>query len=1203
MPKALRLERNLALLAGAGTGKTYSLVTMCLHVLGGARAGAKPIAPERLGLLTFTDKAAAEMRERLRRRLDALAQNDADLRTLEPELADSYDLHDLPFPPPRFWRSVRDDLGAATIGTFHSLCTQLLRRAPAGAGVNPGFTLLDERDARDLTRSVIEREVLRRLESQEPLLVDLVRELQFGGPTETGLVDGLLSVYVRLREEGCRPEFLRTTDPVQARREFDRALAEAQSLTRQGVRMARERRFKEHEGANTFEAMLLSTTFEQYPNDAKALQQLSGKLAQIAELKEARSFVSEVKDFDNPRRLDWLHAAVGMAPYETVVRDVLGAIMRLHQAALEARGALDFTGLLLQSRDLLRDVPAARLEAQARFDALLVDEFQDTNRVQLELVMLLSERRQGAPRPISQSLESASQEVLELPLEKAFVAVVGDRKQGIYEFRGADVTVFEEMARRIEASGGGRAWLTTSWRSSPELVNVANALMSRVMAKEKFGGAPRAYEVVFTDDDALTANRGSDGVMPLVQLTRQLPEGRLDANWLRDADADAVARYVRHRLDSSPDLRGGDFALLFARLTQLETYRQALVRHGVRHRVVRGRGFFKSQEVVDVAAWLRLLSAPDDALALAAVLRSPLVCLRDESLVRLALPTRGLNARAVLFERSTPEGFSTEEATRLNRFRDVHLALAAEKDRLGLRPLIRSMLDALEVREALAAGPFGEQALANIDKLLDFATARQAAGVGVAAFAQELLTLSTREPRESQGDVVDAADADAVTLCTVHQAKGLEWKIVVLPELFTPRRAESELIWFDRNEGLALRLFGAPEGITGAARHKIIADVRGRRAFAENLRLLYVAATRARDQLVLGLVPQLKRGNSYRSWADLLQNDVRFDLQAVTEFVDAEALPEGHAPVDPLLDRPDADAQVAAVLRRVRHAPVARAREAVLPVTQLQDFVSCPRRFHWAHQVGLAERPRVFAVNDAEGDEGWGASLSGAPVVLDVRARGTAAHRLLELTPLDAVGTGDLLGVLRDLRRSEDLPDDEDESVLNWVHGFWSSPSGRRIAALGEARVFRELPFVLPLATQAGDFTLHLRGQIDLVVDGPDGLEVLDYKTSTEPPAGLAPYAFQLGCYAVAAQVMLGPDRPIRAGIVFLREADRSPRFLPSLVDAATLRSSLVEQARRLVQSQVTQQFEGRPLAECRALGCGYVYRCHPGANEALTDS
>ena len=1180
LPGALRLERNLALLAGAGTGKTYSLVTMCLHLLGGARAGGQPVPPDQLGLLTFTDKAAAEMRERLRRRLDGLADGNA----TETELADSFDALGLPMPPPRFWRRIRDDLGAATIGTFHSLCTQLLRRAPAGSGVNPGFTLLDERDARELLRSVIEREVLRRLEANDPLVTDLVRELQFGGASESGFVDGLMSVFVRLREEGSQPQFLRITDPIAARREFDRTLAEAQTLTREGIQRAWAKKPKENEKARELAALLGSTSFESYLADAPFLQKISGQLAQMAELKEARKLISTVGGVDDPRRLDWLHAAVELAPYEATIRELLADVMRLHEHALHSRGVLDFTGMLLQARNLLRDVPTARLEAQARFGALLVDEFQDTNRVQLELVMLLAEQRQGAPRPISESLESASQEVLELPLTRAFLAVVGDRKQGIYEFRGADVTVFEEMARRIEASGGGRAWLQTSWRSSPTLVNSLNSLMLRVLAKEKFDGAPRAFEVVYTEHDHLKAERGHVELPPIIQLTAKLPE-KADVEVVRALDADAVARFVSQRLaDPTQPLRGGQMAMLFQRLTQLEVYRQALVRHGVRHRIVRGRGFFGAQEVVDIASWLKLLATPGDAMALAAVLRSPLVGLSDASLVRLAVPTRGLDSRRVLFDSKVGlDGFAPDETRRFERFRSLYWSLAAERDRLGLRALVKVTLQTLEVREALAAGPFGEQALANIEKLLELATTRQTAGIGAGEFAQELLQLAQREPREAQGDVLDAYDPDAVTLCTVHQAKGLEWPVVVLPELFAARRSDRELIWFDRNEGLALRPFGMPESVTGAVREKAISTVRNRRSFAENLRLLYVAMTRARDQVVLGLMPK-KVGEKLKSWSDVLQNDSWNEARAI----DVDTLPLGAPPVDPVTEPAVARAEVQRVLDRVRHAPIARPVEAVLPVTQLQDFVGCPRRFHFAHQIGLAERPRSFAEDELPAE-------SSAPT-LDVRARGTAAHRLLELTPLEAVGTPLLRGALRDLRRAEDLPDDSDESILSWVVGFWESPAGRRIAALGEARVLRELPFVLPLRSESGDFTLHLRGQIDLVVDGPEGLEVLDYKTSKVPPAGLEPYAFQLGCYTVAAVALLAATRPARAGIVFLREEDRSPHFLPSVIDAATLRRELVEQARALTRSQSTQFFQGRALETCRALGCGYVYRCHPDA-------
>jgi ATP-dependent helicase/nuclease subunit A len=166
------------------------------------------------------------------------------------------------------------------------------------------------------------------------------------------------------------------------------------------------------------------------------------------------------------------------------------------------------------------------------------------------------------------------------------------------------------------------------------------------------------------------------------------------------------------------------------------------------------------------------------------------------------------------------------------------------------------------------------------------------------------------------------------------------------------------------------------------------------------------------------------------------------------------------------------------------------------------------------------------------------------------------------------------------------------------VAGFWTTPFGRAAAAAPQ-RLHRELPFVLTLAE--GDFTLHLRGQIDLLVEAEGGATVVDYKAARRPPQGLAAYRFQLGCYALAARHFLGDGAgPVRAGISFLREADRAPQLLSVQdTESAVEGAALVREARALAQAQVSGAFEGRALATCEALGCGYRYRCHPSAASA----
>jgi hypothetical protein len=268
----------------------------------------------------------------------------------------------------------------------------------------------------------------------------------------------------------------------------------------------------------------------------------------------------------------------------------------------------------------------------------------------------------------------------------------------------------------------------------------------------------------------------------------------------------------------------------------------------------------------------------------------------------------------------------------------------------------------------------------------------------------------------------------------------------------------------------------------------------------------------------------------------------------------------------------------------VRIAPAAVSATAVLPVTQLQDFVTCPRLFHFAHQLSLAANAQsAWGAGDGEGSQDTEAT--------DVRTRGTAAHRLLELTSLPLVGTKELAPHLEALQASEGFAALGD-AVPRWVEQFWSTPFGRRLAALGDARVHRELPFLLSLSDGAG-FRLALKGTIDLLVEEDGEVLVVDYKTSVPSPAGLEPYRFQLGCYVLAARRFITRDVPIRAGIVYLRHDDRSPHFLDAPIDAAALERTLVEQAKALTRAQAAFSWTGRERPTCEAIGCGFRYRCH----------
>ena len=1197
--RVLHLDQNLALLAGAGAGKTYNLVTLCLHLLCGARSRPLPLPPARLCLVTFTDKAAGELRVRLRERVDALAR---DPKVEEREVRSSLEALGRPFPPPGFWQKVRDELGAASVGTFHSLCVQLLRRAPGGVGVDPSFTLLDEREATRLLRRTAERLVLAALEAEEQPIVELCREQSFSSEgRHRGLVEHLCNVFGRIREEGLEPAAVAVTDPEHALRAFAVGLeVAAQELDDAILALSpAQQRFvlplselKQRLAGLTVENFLQPARFPRMRELAQDLKGIKGEAGE--NLKRVRARMGRDK---GSQGLGELYGGWAVAPHERAFRDLLGRLQKAYAEELARLSALDFTELLVRSRDLLRDHPEVRAEAQDRLGALLVDEFQDTNRLQLERVTLLAERRDGAPREVKTSAALEG-----LPLEPAFLCVVGDRKQSIYEFRGADVSVFSTLASRIEAEGGARAFLQTNWRSSGPLLSFFNQLFAQLMAPRPDG---RDFEVAYQPaGDDLTPARPARARGPSVERLVYEPQKGELAERCRWVDADAVARHLRSLLrpDAPPCVedagllrpaRGSDVALLFRRFTILEPYRQALTREGIPHRVVRGRGFYGAQEILDLACLLAIVADEQDALSLAAVLRSPLVALSDASLFRVARANpkgRGLDP-ARLLAGDLPDGplsLPEDEALRLRRLQRLVPTLRAERDRLGLRALLQIAIEQTEYRVSLAGAPFAEQALANLDKLLELAGQWDAAGTGgCATFARELLTLAETDPTEAQADTLDAGDPRAVQLLTIHQAKGLEWPIVFVPDLCARPRSEPDAVQFDRRLGLALRPPGFDDhGAKRTPRWHQIFEERNRRAAAEYRRTLYVALTRAKDRLVLSGANAAPMQSAWGMINDALLAEPA--LRLLVQDVPVSALVASEPrPLPPAVADPEA-AQRA--LARVRHPVAPRPASAVWPVTQLQDYFRCPRRFLYLHQVGLSEFPVEFDVDEDPTE----ASVPG-----DRRRRGTLAHKLLERTPLAQVGTAALPGTLAGLLAEEgfDARSDEGQEVLRWVAGFWASKFGRRIARAEGARVHRELPFLLRLGPPGG-LALHVKGQIDLLFEDDDGSAVVvDCKASKKPPGGLGAYAFQLDCYALAARHFVADGVAIHSGLSFLRERDPSPLLQPAsqgALDAFAQR--LHAGAGELLALSPRSEWPGRPLERCQTMGCGYQYRCHAEA-------
>ena len=497
--------------------------------------------------------------------------------------------------------------------------------------------------------------------------------------------------------------------------------------------------------------------------------------------------------------------------------------------------ALDFLDLELHAVRLLREHEAVAEECRRRFRYVMVDECQDTNPLQVELIRLLTGRRDGSPGAVR-------------------LFAVGDQKQAIYRFRGSDVRHFGRLAREIEASGGRALPLSRSFRAHDPLVGTLNEIFGAVF--ERAGGE---FEVPM---QAMTGRGGeAPGGMHLVAapVAERGPGGeRAGPRDVLRVEADLVAGEIAallergdpvwdRRLGGYRPVRPGDVAILLRRLRNLHDFEHALESRGVPYATPAGGGFFSRPEVVDLTNLLRWIAEPDDEIALLGVLRSPMVLLDDPTLLELR------RDRGRLFPglASPPQAVAPEMRARA---RTAHALLADLRAHAGSVPTHELLAEALErsgVESVWGALRGGEQSLANIRKFVRLA--RELADRPLDGFVDYVeRRRDDLDAREGQA-VVDRPDA--VQLMTVHAAKGLEFPVVLVPEGQSEAFSGWETVRWRPGEGLSVTLLPEPEatdrrrlrpGLYAWLRERDLAEEE-----AEHDRLLYVAATRAADYLYI----------------------------------------------------------------------------------------------------------------------------------------------------------------------------------------------------------------------------------------------------------------------------------------------------------------------------------------------------------------
>ena len=1156
--RAIRAEGSVAVRAGAGSGKTTVLAHHFLHLLRPRPEGA-PLVDEvsRILAITFTEKAAAEMKQKIHALL-------------------AVELGRATGPERRHWERVRRELLAARVSTIHAFCARLLRENPLEAGIDPRATILDEHESQAYVEAAVEEELVARVRRGDPAGRELVQRHGLRRGRQGGAVGVCVRLLASLGRTGRDGVWLA------AAMEHQEALAPVATAA---LREAAERiaaRLRSALGAARdtptvarlraawppYEAML-----EEIGRGGAAAPVLeTGRLEDLCRLLGAARLTGTVRDdlaYDGPRLRGVLAEEYGFLAALAPARRLTELLVALGAALRERKrvdGVLAFDDLIAEARALLADHPAVGARCARELRAILVDEFQDTDAVQAEVI----ERRASPGVPLF---------------------VVGDEKQSIYGFRGADVTVFRRAWERL----GGALPLGRNFRSQPAILDFVNGLAAGTMRVPATSPDPGRW-TVFDPEQRLVADRSAEAARPgvsLVSFAREHARRSLSAAEARELEARVLAGVItalHERRERA--VRYGDIAVLFRALDQVKAYEYALRRSAIPHYVVKGRGFFQCQEVRDVASLLATIADARDGVALAAVLRSPFFAIDDATLARLAWPAGA--ARPALTRRfGSDESFADlgDAGPRLVAIRDLLRRLRALRSRATIAELITDALAATDF-EAVCLTQFqGPQKVANVRKLIELARgAERRRFFTLRDFVALVHDLGEREPREPEAQLVGEQD-DVVRLMTIHQAKGLEFPVVVLVDLGRRLERDNDTAVIDEELGvLVAPVAGAglhPQSQAQLEAYRVRAWDRTR---AEHARLLYVACTRARDELVLlegkGNNRYLQSGEGDRYvWChqvwDLLGREPLAGFVAGDAGETVLPVPDGgevriavaaryleRATSEPAgapaaVEAPATDVERAFVARVLDFAPPTPS-EVVTSPTALADFRRCPRQFWYRHVIALPER----------GTGGLRATLLG-----------TAAHGVLEAVDLGTTGDADIDGELAARPETLVLRSGELARLASDLRAA-AAGIGAEIRA-GLEILGREVPFVLPLPRHQP--RVFLQGRIDVLARRGGRLLVRDYKYAQPSHAAVVAHADQLAAYRLA----IAPDA---AGeLVFLRGGP-AVRALPPL-DVEGQVEALVDAGVALGAAMASGEpsaFPKRPPSAvvCARLGCGYVRRC-----------
>ena len=1058
------IKSNVSLLAGAGSGKTYVLMKRFVQILRSDLS----VNPTNIVAITFTRKAADEIKGRVRQAVsECVEQAQTDLERLR-------------------WQEHLQKVESAPISTIHSLCSRILRDNPVETQLDPEFTILEDFEAQDffketlqqyLRKNIKENAALRRL-VQTYGVNSFVNQVTALGDKLSELVreDNLAEPYLKAKEELPALQqklFAAVREVIEAREALGAKTKGRQTLT---------------EAAGLLDEMqkqLLAPEPDCSLLDASGVVKVSCKAlaAELTNLKNLRQELNHV--LLNAKGCD-------------LVQDWLAVLQEFYDclsARKQENNVLFNDDLDLLAIEHLQKNEALRQKYQERYKYIMVDEFQDTNERQRQLIYLLCGNKLDG---------------------KNNLFIVGDVKQSIYRFRHADVSVFNKVKEDIAQNAGQNLGMKTNFRSTQSIVESCNTAFCQLMDLPK-------EEICLEHHDG--ANTGGAKVC-LLQVPYKSKDDDLGAKedkWQKEAEA--IAAYLQQELPKvEPQLRpGASKAILLRAMTHCEILRQTLQGYGINCVVVKGKGFYEQQEVLDILNLLAALHNRYASLELAGALRSNYFGLDDATLTQLFWQTENdkplwdvLQAvgsgELQLNLQPEQQALAMHAAERLRSLRQAAALMA-------LTELFAQLWDELKPEFVLSQQENGPSKLANVKKLRRLA--QQYCQTKQASLAEWLQNVKDLRASSSKEPAATVQADDALQIMTIHNSKGLEFDLVILPQLDKSVKGDTASIKYlpgkEGEQGLLgikvpdeqLQLQNSGIYELAKERDKVLEEEEARR-------LLYVAMTRAQKQLLMvGTVAEEKLPEAViglpaaKGWWQQLQAvyEVDWDKQESScpwvRLLCADAL-------SPAVVQQGVQQQLA--LEPLALAPLpayAACGRTCFTASALQTYLHCQRQYYYQQVLAVPELEQTVAGEQAH--------------ELPASVTGSIVHKALEL--YNGYNAEAVFAIALD----EFAPGAEAAQARSMFNAYIVSDLYKALPKKQK----RELEFVQTLQQE-----LAAEGVIDLLAfDEADNMIIVDYKTGTppEPDEVKLGYAYQLALYKDAAEKLYPGKKVVRAELHFLQ--------------------------------------------------------------------